>query len=177
MEETKWYTVQTLSGKEHKVKEKILALFGNDERVKEVFIPQEDVIEMKNGQRVYKKKKLMPGYILIKLIPKGDIFTEIRKINGVVQFLGSRDNPTPLTEEEFRNIMERVNKSKESKKIEIKFKVGDKVRIIDGPFQNLVGVVKVIDEESEKVELEVPFLGRQAPVTVDVMQVEPLENI
>lgn len=168
-----WYAIQTLTSQEKRVKEAILKVFGGNELVKDVLVPEVEVVEMKQGERVYRKQKLMPGYVLIHLTPEKSLFEEIRRINGVVNFLGA-SNPQPLSDKEIQEIFEKTESSEQVTRIEIRFKVDDRVRIIDGPFQNLTGKVLSIDPANEKVSVEVPILGRSTSVELDVMQVEAI---
>jgi len=168
-----WYAIQTLTSQEKRVKDAILKMYRDNEGVKEVLVPEIEVVEMKQGERVYRKQKLMPGYVLIHLKPEKALFEQIRRINGVVNFLGA-SNPQPLSKKEMEEIFEKTESSDKTTRVEIRFKVDDKVRIIDGPFQNLTGKVLAIDPENEKVSVEVPILGRSTSVELDVMQVEAI---
>lgn len=171
--EPKWYVIQTLTSRENSVKEKILKTYLENSDMVEVLIPQFEVVEMRQGKRAYRKKKLMPGYLMLNMVPNKVMFAEIRKMDGVVGFLGASKIPAPLSESELKNIFDRISTDKKDTKVEITFKVDDRVKITDGPFQNLEGTVLSIDKDDERVTVEVPILGRQTSVVLDVMQVQP----
>ncbi len=105
--EYKWYAIQTLTSQEKRVKESVLKAYKDNELVKDVLVPEIGVVEMKQGERVYRKQKLMPGYVLIHMAYEKTLFQEIRRLNGVVNFLGA-SHPQPLSEQDIKDIFEKT---------------------------------------------------------------------
>ncbi len=175
----KWYVVRTFSGHENKVKTLIdNELRDNEElraRIFEVLVPTEKVLEIKDGKKKTKKKNFFPGYILI--CADLDLKTKEFILNtpSVMGFLGSPKNPTPLLPDEVKRIVGRISQSEETERAETVFRVGDFVKIIDGPFNNFTGVVEEVNEEKMKIKVMVSIFGRKTPVEIDFVQAE-LEN-
>lgn len=165
-----WYVVHTYSGYENKVKttlEMIVENRGLQDYIQEIVIPTEEVVEIKEGERKVKDRKLYPGYLLIKLILTDQIWYIIRNTHGVTGFVGaSSTNPTPLTEEELI-VMGLV----ENKEPIVDYKLGDSVKIISGPLDGFVGTVEEIDGEKKKLIVLVSMFGRETPVELELTQV------
>jgi transcriptional antiterminator NusG len=182
--ETNWYVLHTYSGHEAKVKQNIeyrSAIEGFKDILKRVVIPTENVVEIKDGKKRTTTRNLMPGYILIEVVPNEDFFDMVRKITGVSGFVGDlnvrEDNkrkPIPLGEEEVRHVLEMIEVKHEKPKPKIKYRPGEQVRVIEGPFANFIGTVNDIDEEKARIWMMVSIFGRPTPVELDVMQVESL---
>ncbi|HOE64824.1 MAG TPA: transcription termination/antitermination protein NusG [Candidatus Sumerlaeota bacterium] len=173
--ETKWYVIHTYSGHEAKVKQNVeyrVAIEGYKNLVKQVIIPVENIVEIKDGKKRAMTRNLMPGYVLIEMVPNDDLFNMVKKISGVSGFVGDGIKPIPLTEEEIRNVRDMVEVKHDKPKPKIKYRQGDQVRVIEGPFSNFVGTVNEIDEEKAKIKMMVSIFGRPTPVELDVMQVE-----
>ncbi len=174
----KWYVIRTFTSHEAKVKTTIemeVKRLGLDDRVVEVIIPQETVFEVRNGKRKTKIKNFLPGYILIHTILDKKVHDVISNLPSVVSFVGRRNEATPLQQHEVDRIIGRVEERKDIATIETSFEIGDPVKIIDGPFTTFNGTVKEVNNEKQKLKVEVGILGRKTPVELDFSQVE-LEN-
>jgi len=173
----RWYVVHTYSGFENKVKQNIehcVAMEGFKDLFFQVIIPAESAIEIKDGKKRKITRNLMPGYILVEMESNEDLFNLIRHITGVSGFVGSGENAIPLTEDEIQNILQLVEHKKEKPKPEIKYHIGEQVKVIEGPFVNFQGSIDVIDEEKGKIKVMVSIFGRPTPVELDVLQVESI---
>ncbi|MCE5304847.1 MAG: transcription termination/antitermination protein NusG [Chloroherpetonaceae bacterium] len=174
--EFKWYALRVYTGQENKAKALIfseLARYGVSDFLQDVIVPEETVFEVRNGKRKTKIKNFLPGYIIVscKLTKKiNDIITSIPII---VSFVGRKNEPTPLQQEEVNRILGRVEERKDVSTIETSFEIGDPVRVIDGPFNTFTGTVKEVNNEKQKLKVEVGILGRKTPVELDFTQVEP----
>ncbi len=176
--EPRWYVLRTFTGHEMKVKQTIESecerLDLND-RVFEVIIPEETVFEVRGGKRKTKTKNFLPGYILVHCVLDKKVQDIISNLPSVVSFVGRRNEATPLQPHEVDRIIGRVEERKDIATIETKFEIGDPVRVIDGPFTTFNGTVKEVNNEKQKLKVEVGILGRKTPVELDFSQVE-LEN-
>ena len=174
----KWYTLRIYSGQEAKVKAHIeseVKLKGIEERVGRIIIPSENVVEMRDGKKRVKNKVFFPGYMLIEM----DLDTQTQHVvsgaPGVISFVGPRNEPTPLRETEVSRILGKIESSREAEvkgKVKIPFKVGDPIRVVDGPFNDFTGFVEEINEEKNKVKVNISIFGRPTPVELDFLQVE-----
>jgi transcriptional antiterminator NusG len=174
----KWYALRTVTSREQKAKDKIeseMERLGFADLLVEVVIPQETVFEVRNGKRKQKIKNFLPGYILVNCILTRRLQEEITQIDGVVNFIGRRNEPTPLQPAEIERIIGRVEERKDIATVETAFSVGDPIKVIDGPFATFNGTVKQVNNEKQKLKVEVGILGRKTPVELDFTQVE-LEN-
>lgn len=175
-EEKKWYVVNTYSGHENKVKEKLemrAQSMGMDNYIFRVVIPEQKEIEVKDGVTKEKVKKLFPGYIIVEMIMSDEAWFVVRNTPGVTGFIGSSGKgakPTPLQQHEVDNILK--NSSEVETAVNKELEVGVKVRIISGPFVSMFGIVKEIDVESQKLELNVDLFGQETTVEVLMSQVE-----
>jgi transcriptional antiterminator NusG len=175
--ETKWYVLHTYSGYETKIKQNIeyrAAIEGFKDYLKQVIIPSENIIEVKDGKKRTVSRNLMPGYLLIEMIPHDELFNTVRKITGVSGFVGDGMQPIPLRDEEIQNVLNLIEEKHEKPKPKIRYRPGEQVRVIEGPFANFTGTVNEIDEEKAKMKMMVLIFGRPTPVELDVMQVESL---
>jgi len=171
-----WYAVHTYSGFENRVKqtlERIIELESLQDRISQVLIPMEPVIEIKRGKKNTILRNLMPGYILISIDSASDIFNTIREIKGVAGFLGTGTKPEPLSAEEMQHILEMLESKADKPKPEIEYDRGDQVKVCEGPFANFIGTVDHVDEEKNKLSVMVSIFGRPTPLELDVLQVEP----
>lgn len=176
--EFKWYALRTYTGQENKVKAQIFSetkRYGLDDRVKDVLVPEETVFEVRNGKRRTKIKNFLPGYIMIYCNLNKKLKDVIVSLQSVVAFVGRKNEPTPLQQAEVDRIMGRVEERKDISTIETAFQIGDPVMVIDGPFNTFSGTIIEINNEKQKVKVEVGILGRKTPVELDFAQVE-LEN-
>lgn len=168
--EPRWYVVHTYSGHENKVKvniEKLALNRGMQDKILDVVVPTEEVVEVKdNGQRKVKTRKLYPGYVIIKMIVDTDSWYLVRNTQGVTGFVGHGSNPIPLTDEEVcRMGIEKVH-------IEVDFKVGDTVRVINGPFATQVLEVEDINTEKQMIRAKTSMFGRNTTIELEFGQVE-----
>jgi transcriptional antiterminator NusG len=168
-----WYVVHCYSGDEEKVKhnlEQRTETMQMSDQIFQVVVPTEDEIEIRNGKRRTVERRVFPGYILVQMLLTDDSWYVVRNTPGVTGFVGMGNEPTPLRPEEVQAIVRRMEV--EAPKIKVTFKPGQKVRIIDGPFNEFIGVVDEIDMERAKVRVLVSFFGRETPVELDFLQVE-----
>ena len=167
----KWYVVHTYSGHENKVKvniEKLVENRGMQDLVLEVVVPTEDSVELKNGQRKVKTKKIFPGYVLIKMIVTNESWYLVRNTQGVTGFVGHGSDPIPLTNDEVRRMgIEKVH-------VEIDVNVGDSVKVINGPFESFMGVIEEINMEKETLKVRISMFGRETPVELEFGQVDKI---
>ncbi|MFZ5966806.1 MAG: transcription termination/antitermination protein NusG [Bacillota bacterium] len=170
-EKARWYVVHTYSGHENKVKaniEKIVENRGMEEVIHEVAVPTEEKIEVKNGKKKVKQKKIFPGYVLVKMIMNDESWYVVRNTRGVTGFVGPGSKPIPLSDEEIKNmgIAEPVP--------EIDLVVGDTIKVTSGPFESFMGTVKGINLEKHTLKVLISMFGRETPVELDFTQVEKL---
>ncbi|MCX6146703.1 MAG: transcription termination/antitermination protein NusG [Candidatus Kapabacteria bacterium] len=173
--ELKWYALRTFTSHEQKVKVSIeteAKRLNLEERIAEVVIPQETVFEVRNGKRRTRVKNFLPGYILVHVVLDKKVFDVISNIPSVVSFVGRKKDPVPLQPHEIERIIGRVEERKDIATIETKFQIGDPVKVIDGPFNSFNGTVKEVNNEKQKLKVEVGILGRKTPVELDFSQVE-----
>ena len=168
-----WYVVHCYSGNEDKVRFNILQRIesmGMDDLIFDVVVPTEDEVNIKNGERQTIEKKVFPGYILVNMILTEESWYMVRNTPGVTGFVGMGNDPTPLQPEEVARILKRMES--ESPRINVTFRPGERVRIVDGPFEDFYGKVAEIDMERATVRVMVNFFGRETPVELDFLQVE-----
>jgi transcriptional antiterminator NusG len=168
-----WYVIHCYSGYEAKVRhnlEQRIETMQMQDQIFQVVVPTEDEIEVRDGKRRVVERRVFPGYILVQMLLNDDSWYVVRNTPGVTGFVGMGNEPTPLRSEEVQGIMKRMEA--EAPKIKVTFRSGQKVRIIDGPFNEFIGVVDEIDMERAKVRVLVSFFGRETPVELDFLQVE-----
>lgn len=171
-----WYVVQTYSGQEAKVTQYLQELIESGdlaERVEQVLMPTQDVVQIKNGKKVKTTRKFFPSYVLVKMELNKETTHFIRNINGVTGFVGTR-KPQPVREEEIRRILGQSEKSTRQEISEVPFEIGDAVKIKEGPFKDFDGVVDETHPEKGKVKVMVSVFGRSTPVEVDFVHVQPI---
>jgi len=168
-----WYVVHCYSGYENKVRynlEQRIETMGMKDKIFDVVVPTEEEIEVKEGKRRTVERRVFPGYILVNMIMSEESWYVVRNTPGVTGFVGMGNNPTPLRPEEVAQIIKRMEA--EAPRIKVTFKPGERVRIVDGPFNDFRGTVDEIDMERAKVRVMVNFFGRETPVELDFLQVE-----
>jgi transcriptional antiterminator NusG len=168
-----WYVVHCYSGYENKVRhnlEQRIESMGMKDRIFDVVVPTEEEIEVKEGKRRTVERRVFPGYILVNMIMTEESWYVVRNTPGVTGFVGMGNTPIPLRPEEVAQIIKRMEA--EAPRIKVTFKSGERVRIIDGPFNDFRGTVSEIDMERAKVRVMVNFFGRETPVELDFLQVE-----
>ena len=167
----KWYVVHTYSGYENKVKtsiERMVEYRGMQDLILEVVIPTEERIEIKDGVKKVKTRKLYPGYVVIKMIVNNETWYLVRNTEGVTGFVGHGSDPIPLTKEEI------VRMGIEKLKIDLDIEVGDTVRIIGGVFEGQLGIVEAINPEKQIVKTRISMFGRDTPAEIEFSQVSKL---
>jgi len=168
-----WYVVHCYSGNEDKVRHNIMQRIESmsmDDLIFDVVVPTEDEVNIKNGERQTVEKKVFPGYILVNMILTEESWYMVRNTPGVTGFVGMGNDPTALQPEEVARILKRMES--ESPRINVTFRPGERVRIVDGPFEDFYGKVAEIDMERAIVRVMVNFFGRETPVELDFLQVE-----
>lgn len=168
-----WFVVHCYSGYENKVRHAIeqrIETMGMEDLIFDVIVPTEEQIEIKDGKRRTVERRVFPGYILVQMIMNEESWFVVRNTPGVTGFVGMGNTPTPLTEVEVAQIMQRMEA--DAPVINVTYKPGQKVRIIDGPFNDIIGTVDEIDMDRAKVRVMVSFFGRETPVELDFLQVE-----
>ena len=172
-DEKQWYVIHCYSGYENKVRHAIeqrIETMGMQDKIFDVVVPTEEEIEVKEGKRKTIERRVFPGYILVQMKMDEDSWYVVRNTPGVTGFVGMGNEPTPLRPEEVNQIMRRMEQPAPT--IKVTFKPGQRVRIIDGPFNDFMGTVGDIDMEKAKVRVMVSFFGRETPVELDFLQVE-----
>ncbi len=168
-----WYVIHSYSGYENKVKKNLdsrIESMGMQDYIFEVVVPTEEVVELREGSRRTVERRVFPGYILVDMIMTDESWFVVRNTPGVTGFVGAGGQPTPLRTEEAEEILKRMEE--EAPKVEVSFRVGDAVRIVDGPFTDFLGTVDSLDVDKGKVRILVSFFGRETPVELDFLQVE-----
>lgn len=169
--EAKWYVVHTYSGHENKVKvniEKIVENRGMQDLILDVVVPTEDRVEIKNGQRKIKTRKMFPGYVIVKMIVTNESWYLVRNTQGVTGFVGHGSDPIPLSTEEVRRMgIEKIY-------IDLDVEVGDSVKVINGPFESFMGVVEEVNMEKQTLKARISMFGRDTPVELDFAQVDKI---
>ncbi len=172
--EKRWYVIHCYSGQEKKVCHSIeqrIDTMGMSDKIFDVIVPTIEEIEVKDGKRKTVERRVFPGYILIEMVMDEDSWYVVRNTPGVTGFVGMGNDPTPLRAEDVKQIIDRM--SEEEPVYKLNFKVGQKVRIISGPFNDFPGTVAAIDMDKSKVRVMVNFFGRDTPVELDFVEVEP----
>jgi transcriptional antiterminator NusG len=168
-----WYVIHCYSGYENKVRhnlEQRIETMGMKDRIFDVVIPTQEEIEVRDGKRRTVERHIFPGYVLVNMALSEESWYVVRNTPGVTGFVGMGNNPTPLRPEEVAQIVKRMEA--EAPMVKVTFKVGERVRIVDGPFNDFRGMVSEIDMERTKVRVMVSFFGRETPVELDFLQVE-----
>lgn len=173
--EPRWYTIHTYAGYENAVernlKQRIESL-GMEHKIFEVVVPTEKKIRIKGGKRVVEEEKIYPGYILVRMVVDEDSWFVVRNTPRVTGFVGSGVTPVPMSDEEVKSLMGRMEE--EAPRHRIDLMKDDPVSIVDGPFKDLEGKVGEIDEERGKVKVMVAMFGRETPVELDFLQVRKI---
>ncbi len=174
----KWYVVRAVNGQEKKVKELLeleISREGLDAYISQILIPTEKVYQIRNGKKVAKERNYFPGYVIIEAALEGEVPHIIKDIPNVIGFLGAEKggDPLPLRESEVNRILGKVDELADNEvEFENSYLVGDKVKVIDGPFNNFDGVVEEILEDKKKLKVMVKIFGRRTPVELNYMQVD-----
>ena len=172
--EARWYVVHTYSGYENKVASNLETTVENrnlGHLIQEIRVPTEKVTEIKDNKSREVERKVFPGYVIVKMIMNDDSWYVVRNIRGCTGFVGPSSKPVPLTDEEVERL------GVEIKNVEVNYNVGDSVRIIDGPFDDSVGIVDELNKEKNSVRVIIHMFGRETPVELELHQVEPVERL
>lgn len=172
-----WYIIHVYSGFENKVKkalEERIASSPHSAKFGEVIVPTEQIVELVKGKRKESSRKFYPGYILVNMELNDETWHIVNSTAKVTGFLGGRDRPTPLTEDEAAQILNRMEAGKLKPKPKFFFETGDEIRVIDGPFANFNGTVDEVNPEKGKIRVMVSIFGRSTPVELDFVQVAKL---
>ena len=168
-----WFVVHCYSGYENKVRhnlEQRIETMGMKDKIFDIVVPTEEEIEVKEGKRRTIERRVFPGYILVYMVMSEESWYVVRNTPGVTGFVGMGNDPTPLRPEEVSLIIKRMEA--DAPRIKVTFKSGERVRIVDGPFNDFRGTVSEIDMERAKVRVMVNFFGRETPIELDFLQVE-----
>lgn len=176
--EKQWFVIHTYSGYENKVKtnlESRVQTMGMEDKIFQVLVPTEEELEVKNGKRRVVQRKVFPGYVLVEMIMTDDSWYVVRNTPGVTGFVGSAgggSKPVPLMAHEVHSIMRQMGH--EETQVRVDFSVGEVVRVLEGPFADMVGNVEEISADQQKLKILVSMFGRETPLEVDFVQVEKL---
>jgi transcriptional antiterminator NusG len=172
---SRWYVVHTYSGHENKVCAYIDSAKGNeglDEKINQVVVPTEEVVEMKDGRKTTSQKKFLPSYVLVNMEMDKETLHFVTNVPGVTSFVGPGRRPQPLMDDEVQRILGQIDRSQTTEVSEIPYGIGDRVKVTDGPFSDFIGLVDDINPEKSKIKVMVSIFGRNTPVELDVLQVE-----
>lgn len=170
----RWYSVSVLSNFEKKIAEQIKQAAidaGLQDEIEEVLVPTEDVIEVRRGKKVTSERRFMPGYVLVRMDMSNRGYHLINSINRVTGFLGPQGKPMPMRDEEVNSILNRVEVGLEAPRNLIRFEIGEKVQVTDGPFEGFDGMVEEVDEGTNRLKVTVSIFGRATPVELEFTQV------
>src|SRR6202035_314472 len=171
----KWYIIHAYSGFERKVRESLesrVQAFGLQERIGKVLIPTESVTEVRGGKKYTSERMFYPGYVLVEMDMDDHLWHVVKSTPGVTGFVGTGQQPTPLSEEEVQHIVYKAGESKDRPKLKVKFEKGETVRIGEGPFATFTGIVDDVNEDRETLKVMVTIFGRSTPVELEFKQVE-----
>ena len=171
----KWYIIHSYSGFERKVKESLesrVQAFGLQEKIGKVLIPTEAVTEVRGGKKYTTERMFYPGYVLVEMDMDDHVWHVVKSTPRVTGFVGTGQQPTPLSEEEVQHIVFRVGEAKDKPKLKVKFEKNESVRITEGPFASFTGIVDEVNEDRETLKVMVTIFGRSTPVELEFNQVE-----
>jgi transcriptional antiterminator NusG len=172
-----WFIIHTYSGFENKVAESLKTraeAFGFTDKVGQVLIPTEEVVELKNGKKTTSKRLLYPGYVLVQLAMDEEMWHQVKETPRVTGFVGGGAKPVPLTADEVNSILYRQAHAADHPRPKVTFEKNDNVRIVDGPFTNFSGKVDEVNAERNTLRVMVTIFGRSTPVELDFLQVEKI---
>lgn len=169
----RWYVVHTYSGHENKVKvnlEKRIEYMNMTEKIFRVEVPQKTITQVKGGKKTEREEKIFPGYVLVEMIMDDDSWYVVRHTAGVTKFVGSSKKPIPAKDSEIKKIIHRGQAA--APKIELDVKIGDKVRIVSGPFAEFIGDITEVYPDKAKLRANVSIFGRETPVELEYKQIQ-----
>lgn len=170
-----WFIIHTYSGFEQKVADSLRSrsqAFGFAERIGQILIPKEEVVELRGGKKVTSQRLLYPGYVLVEMEMDDELWHQVKETPRVTGFVGGGNSPVPLSASEVNSILNRQASSAERPRPKLSFEKGENVRIIDGPFTNFTGKVDEVNAERNTLRVLVTIFGRPTPVELDFLQVE-----
>ncbi len=170
----RWYSVSVLSNYEKKIAEQIRAKAAEQnlsEQIDEVMVPTEEVIEMRRGKKVQAERRFMPGYVLVHMEMSDETYHLISSINRVTGFLGPQGRPVPMRDAEVNQLLNRVEEGEVAPRNLIRFEIGERVRVNDGPFEDFDGMVEGVDDTAQRLKVSVSIFGRATPVDLEFSQV------
>jgi transcription termination/antitermination protein NusG len=171
----RWYVINTYSGHESKVKHNIehrVSTMEQQSNIRQVVVPTEQVSEMKDGQKVQIERRTMPGYVLVNMEMNDDTWTLVKNTPGVTGFVGTRDQPQPLSKPEVDRLLHR--ETAERPRTRAQFAIGESVKVISGPLSDFSGEIAEINEDAAKLRVLVSIFGRETPVEVGYDQVKKI---
>ena len=170
----RWYSVSVLSNFEKRVAEQIkqaVADAGLEDEIDEVLVPTEEVIEVRRGKKVTSERRFMPGYVLVHMEMSNRGYHLISSINRVTGFLGPQGKPMPMRDAEVNTILNRVEEGEAAPRNLIRFDIGERVKVTDGPFEGFDGMVEEVDDTNSRLKVSVSIFGRPTPVELEFTQV------
>src|ERR1700733_10691879 len=171
----KWYIIHAYSGLERKVRESLesrVQAFGLQDKIGKVLIPTEAVTEVRGGKKYTSERMFYPGYVLVEMDMDDHVWHVVKSTPRATGFVGTGQEPTPLSEEEVQHIVYRVGEAKDKPKLKVKFEKGETVRVTEGPFSSFAGIVDDVNEDRETLKVMVTIFGRSTPVELEFNQVE-----
>src|SRR5438105_9724971 len=171
----KWYIIHSYSGFERKVKESLesrVQAFGLQEKIGRVLIPTEPVTEIRGGKKYTTERMFYPGYVLVEMDMDDHVWHVVKSTPRVTGFVGTGQQPTPLSDEEVNHIVYRVNEGKDKPKLKVKLEKNESVRITEGPFASFTGIVDEVNEDRETLKVMVTIFVRSTPLELEFNQVE-----
>ena len=170
-----WYIVHTYSGFEAKVKESLRQradALGMGEVIQEILIPTEEVVEVRDGKKTKSTRKFFPGYVLVKMEMSDEAWHVVKNTPKVTGFVGTGNRPVPLSDAEVDRIVRQISVAAEKPKPKLEYRIGENVRIVDGPFSSFTGQVEEVNEDRSTLKVMVTIFGRATPVELEFLQVE-----
>lgn len=169
-----WYVIHTYSGHEEKVKtnlKKRMSTTGIEDKIEEILVPTEEKLEKRNGEQKVVEKRLFPGYVLIQMEMDDDAWYVVKNTPGVTGFVSTGTKPLPVQPDEIDEILKTMG-MEEEQEIKVDFEEGDKVKVIDGPFEDFIGVIQELFPHQGKAKVLVSMFGRETPVELEFNQIE-----
>lgn len=173
----KWFVAHTYSGHENKAKKYLLSsaeVEGLGEMFGEVLVPMEEIVEMKQGKRHTTVKKFLPSYIIIEMELTKETQYLVTSTPGITNFVGASGRPQALREIEVKRILAQIDRSQNRESLDIPYRVGEAVKIVDGPFSDFAGTISEVNSEKRNLKVMVSIFGRPTPVELDYLQVKSL---